>query len=74
MIVHDTKAPLVIRPDTWQRTDFFCIEELGDLVFVRERVAQAFDRNGFTNLDMKKRGFIPETDSRSVASSRRQRP
>jgi len=74
MIVHDTKAPLVIRPDTWQGTDFFCIEEIGDVVFVRERVAQAFDRNGFTNLDMKKRGFIPETDSRSVASARRQRP
>jgi hypothetical protein len=58
-IVHDPEAPLVVKPDTWPGTDFFRMREM-DLVFVCERVKQAFDENGFTNLDMKKCGFIPD--------------
>ena len=59
MIVHDSKATLVIRPESWEGTDFFRIQEMGGGVFVGENVRNAIFEHGFTNVDMKQRGYLP---------------
>jgi hypothetical protein len=62
MLIHDPTAPLVVNPETWSGTDFFCMRDLYKLVFVRESVKSVLKENGFTNLQIKERGFIPGPD------------
>lgn len=59
MIVHDSKAPLIIKPESWTGTDFFFIREMEKLVFISGVVKQAFEQHGFTNVTMKERGKVP---------------
>jgi hypothetical protein len=68
MIVHDPTAPLVVRPESWAGSDFFCIREMEKLVFISEAVRQAIEENGFTNVAMKVRGYIPETNGLTAPS------
>jgi len=68
MIVHDSAAPLVVRPETWQGTDFFCIREMEKMVFVSEEVKQAIEQEGFTNVEMKERGYVRESDGYPATS------
>jgi hypothetical protein len=58
MIVHDRVAPLVVRRESWHDADFFRIGEMGNLTFVTERVKQAIERNHFTNVTMRQRGYV----------------
>jgi hypothetical protein len=69
MIVHDPAAPLVVKPETWSRTDFFCIREMGKMVFITEAVRQAIEENAFTNVAMKARGNIPDKNGLSLTAS-----
>jgi hypothetical protein len=68
MIVHDPTAPLVVRPESWAGSDFFCIREMEKMVFISEAVWQAIEENGFTNVAMKVRGYIPETNGLSLTA------
>ena len=69
MIVHDPVAPLVVRRESWQGTDFFCIREMGKMVFVSEVVRQAIEEQGFTNVKMKERGCLGETGGLPLAAN-----
>lgn len=58
MIVHDSAAPLVVKPESWEGTDFFCIREMGKLVFVTEEVKQKIEEQKFTNVKIAERGYV----------------
>jgi len=62
MIVHDPASPLVVRGDTWEGADFFCIREMYNLVFVSKEVKQVIEERGFTNVEVKERGYIGESN------------
>jgi hypothetical protein len=68
MIVHESAAPLVVKRETWQGTDFFCIRETGKMVFVRVAVKQVIEQQGFTNVEMKERGYVREIDGHPATS------
>jgi hypothetical protein len=56
--VLDGAAPLVVDPKTWDGSEFFKIRELGDLVFVLEKVKKVFEKAGFANVKIEERGRI----------------
>jgi hypothetical protein len=56
MIVHDSTAPLVVKPESWKGTAFFSIREMGKLILVCEEVKQTIEEEAFTNVKMKARG------------------
>jgi hypothetical protein len=68
MIVHDSAAPLVVMPETWQGTGFFCIREL-EMVFISEAVKKAIEQHDFTNVQMKERGYIRENDDHTATTT-----
>jgi len=63
MIVHDPAAPLIVKPETWAGSDFFCIREMEKMVFVTGAVRQAIEQNKLANVEMKERGYIREPET-----------
>jgi hypothetical protein len=53
-----TEAPLVVDSASWDGMDFFRIHEVGDVVFVIERVWKILKSAHFTNLAMNQAGRI----------------
>jgi hypothetical protein len=60
MTVHDRRAPLVVRPETWAGTDVFCIREMERIVFNGKFARRVIEENEFSNVEMKERGYIRE--------------
>ena len=56
MVVRESAAPITIKPESWQGTDFFRIREMGGIVFISDSVKHAIEEHGFTNVQMKARG------------------
>ena len=68
MIVHDSTAALVVKPESWEGKDFFFIREMGKLAFVSKRVRQAIEGEKFTNIQLKDRGYIAEPGDVSITT------